>query len=178
MVEESKPRGKFYFIPTEADGAYSDNGGQDVTEAVQLLYDFLMSTWDSGSASLSVEEARVLKPLAEAAGFGESEGFQAYIDNQIHAQETATFRKTVEPKGHVHYFGDWEGMKDGQPTQRQCKLPDCYVKTGTPEYGAWLEVMTKYNDQISGRLPHEHAFSSVGRCMWPNCKKTEERVCQ
>jgi hypothetical protein len=51
-----------------------------------------------------------------------------------------------------------------------CQYPNCNVKEGSPEHLVHLEAVKRYN----GEIPHDHVFSSVGKCMWPRCSERND----
>jgi hypothetical protein len=175
MDQESRPKGKCYWIPDawEPDNfAFGDGGEIDITEGVQALYDFVSSACgDSGSNFLSVEEAKPILVLAEACGFTDAGELREQMESQVHSYESSEFMNTQMPKGHVHFFGAWQGMKDGKPISRTCQWPKCYIVEDSNEYKAHMATILEYRQKLSGELPHKHVFSSVNRCMWSGCKE-------
>jgi hypothetical protein len=138
----------------------------DITEGVQVLYDHVIHSMDWGSGFLTVEDAKPIVTLAKLCGFEGWEEAQRYVEAEVQAQETGKFMNTIEPRGHLHqFFAGSSGI---------CSLPGCSVKEGSPKHLASTKIWEEYQQKCRGDIPHEHVFSSVGKCMWPNCKQREE----
>lgn len=151
----------------------------DITESIQVLYDLVISSTDFGSGFLSVEDARPIVKLAELCGFEDYEVVKTYVDAQEHSLEQERFLQALPARRqHDHYFRHLDLPLDNamhsfdEAVQRAltCQYPNCNVKEGSPEHLVHLEAVKRYN----GEIPHDHVFSSVGKCMWPRCSERND----
>jgi hypothetical protein len=129
------------FIHRAGDGAETD-----VTEGVQALYDLVISSMDWGSGFWSWEDALPVAEIGRLGGFEKIDEVERYVAARRHEQETEKWR-------HLHQ-----------------KM----LATATPQFNpaAWLHGIGTSAEDLIRRVepvPHDHVFSSVGRCMWPRC---------
>ena len=105
----------------------ADGTETDITEGVQTLYDFVISSMDWGSGFFTAEDARPVALLARACGFERCEEAERYLREQEQSDQQEEFLRNRQ--------------KAGQH----------------PEYD----------------VPHEHVYSTHGKCMWPGCAAKE-----
>jgi hypothetical protein len=133
---------------------------------------------DFASGYLTAEDARPIVKLAELCGFDGYEEVKAHVDAQDHSLEQERFLQNhPERFQHNHYFrhlnlsaeNTMHSLDEAVPQAQACQYPNCNVKEGSPEHLAHQEAVKRYN----GEIPHDHVFSSVGKCMWPRCSERE-----
>lgn len=79
--------------------ANTPTGQQDVTLAVQCLYDLFISSMDFGSGFISVEDALPVGELAKLCGFDEDDRVTEYIVNHRLEEELQKLRLSNMEKG-------------------------------------------------------------------------------
>jgi hypothetical protein len=139
----------------------------DITEGVRTLYDLLIASIDWGSGYLTYEDAEPVVALAKACGFEGWEEAQQYVDKQKHSKEQAIFLRKNRPLSHEHLYQIY--LEGTTYTELECQFPECQVVAGSERDIADREANLRWR----GVLPHEHVFSTVGKCMWPNCNEPE-----
>lgn len=117
----------------------------DITDAVGVLYDLCLSSMDFRSGFWSYEDAAPVAEMAELMGYEQRDQIVKYRDDQMHSVQASAFIR------------DWA---QDNPVQW----------TNTARTEVYSRPMTSY-DMHS--LPHDHIFSTPGRCMWPGCTTTE-----
>ena len=121
----------------------------DVTDAVGALYDLCLSSMDYGSGFWSYEDAKPVADMAALMGYESREEIDKYRDNQLFLTERAAY---YQDKGIIPF---------NMPYHRE-------KVTITRDDGSMItqwKIIPVY---------HEHAFSTPGRCMWPECREKRE----
>ncbi len=135
----------------------------NITEDLQVLFDFAINSMDWGSSFADVEDAEAILHIAEVCGFERVDDIKTYLEEQVHSKEVKRFWETLPPVSHKHHYIP---ITD---TIEICNYPDCYVKQGSDEDIAG----DTFRRQYTGELPHDHVYSSIGKCMWPRCHEQE-----
>ncbi len=132
--------------------AVDDNDiSTDISEAVKALYDLAVSSMDYGSGFWSYEDAAPVAALAELMGWDGAEGLRKYTDDELHKTEAQAWARD---NGYLT-FESWHEFGRVEKRRRD---------------GSTLSFPSYKGKQ------HEHVFSTVGRCMWYQCKETAESV--
>ena len=133
--------------------AYNEDGfgdGQDITEAVQALYDLALDSMNYGSGFWGYEDAAPVLKLAKLMSWEGMEGLQKYHDDELFKCEQSAYLRA----------------EDLSPFQ----LHGSYVPVvKTRSDGS---VITRHVFQPN---PHEHEFSATGPCLFPKCPETSNR---
>ena len=121
-----------------------DGTETDVSEGVAALYDLVINSMDWGSGFWSWEDALPVAVIGRLGGFKEIEEVERYIRDRKHDAETTIWRR--DNRAAYDHWGDYTKVMAG----------------------------FSHRDLIDEVVPHDHVFSSVGRCMWPRCRAQEE----
>jgi hypothetical protein len=132
-----------------------DAGDIDITEGVKALYDLVLSSMDWGSGFWTAEDAAPVAVVARACGFGDAEEVDAYIAARTQETESAAFL-------HSDRYREISSRPIEWPVDSQ---------TTTDREG---NVIVVHTPRRGYQAPHDHVFSSLGRCMWPGCREGYE----
>ena len=122
----------------------SEDGGsaENVSEGVQALYDLVISSMNWGSGFWSWEDALPVAKIGRLAEFAKIDEVERYVRERKHDEETGRWRQENIP----------------------VKVTAKSLLTGLGGDG--------FTGLLGGKpLPHQHVFSSAGRCMWPCCTR-------
>lgn len=145
---------KIYAVETGEGESYPEEWDfKDITEAVQALYDLAVSSLDYGSGFWSYEDAAPVARLAKLMGWEGAEGLQKYCDDKLHRTEADAW---MADNGHSLYWC------------RSC----AYISVPYEKHSADGSIC--HGNKIV-LAPHEHVFSTPGRCMLHDCPETEKR---
>ena len=120
-----------------------DGTRTDVSEGVQALYDLVLSSMDWGSGFWTWEDALPVGQIGHLAGFEKVAEVDRYVADRKHDQER---RKWIREHP--------EAQRPLNPASIIAGFSMTHLLGGAP-------------------VPHEHVFSSAGRCMWPRCPERE-----
>ena len=95
-----------------------------------------------------------------------TEGVQALYDLVISSLNWGSGFWSYEDALPVARIARLGGFKRSKEAER-------YVREALhcEESGAWRTAHWQRWGDPSGPFPHDHVFSTVGRCMWPQCKE-------
>jgi hypothetical protein len=119
----------------------------DVTEGVQALYDLVITSMDWGSGFWDWEEALPVGLIGRLGGFEKIGEVERYIAQRRHEEEAAAWRHENVPPVPFTIRSLVSGLGPG----------------------GMADLLGKQEP-----APHDHVWSSVGRCMWPVCRATRE----
>jgi len=145
----------------------ADDGTEtDITDGVGALYDLVVGSMDWGSGFLTVEDATPVSVIAHACGYENAAEVDEYLAARTQETESAAWQNDVSRYKHSDHTPDCD--REACAAGRLC--PAAMMQGVVHLYHAPGYVSAR-SPRTGEAIPHQHVYSSVGRCMWPGCKQ-------
>jgi hypothetical protein len=98
-----------------------------------------------------------------------TEGVQALYDLVLNSMDWGSGFLTAEDARPVALLARTLGFEQAEEAERYLRDQE-----HSEQQQEFLRVRRETRQHINGRVPHDHVFSTAGRCMWSGCAELGE----
>jgi hypothetical protein len=98
-----------------------------------------------------------------------TEGMQALYDLVLNSMDWGSGFLTAEDARPVALLARTLGFEQAEEAERYLRDQE-----HSKQQQEFLSARLEARQHINGRVPHDHVFSTAGRCMWSGCRELGE----